>query len=120
MAKKKEYNNVFAKMMEYHNNEVVPFIKTIYKYGPIKVSKRRVLQLRDSIENTDKSWISVEYLNEYLVLNKFILDQLDESVKSDALSMLKKDKDNIIIRANVLYNLIESKKKEIEEKLKDA
>lgn len=114
MSKKKEYENVFSKMIEVHNNEVVPFIKQFQRYGALKISRQRCLLKRDKIEESDGKYIDTEHFTEYLLLNKFIFDLLDKETKTLCTDLFKSNnKDNIIISASIVYNLIESKKTEL-------
>lgn len=120
--KEKEYSNIFAIMIEHHNNVIVPFLKnTLNNSGTIKISWRRCLQKRDNLESDNEyRWYEDghEYFDEYLLLNKFILDLLDKDQVKTLLDMKNSDDSNIIMAAYTLYNLIEDKKKEIIEKLK--
>lgn len=120
--KEKKYTNIFAIMIEHHNNVIVPFLKnTLNNSGTIKISWRRCLQKRDNLESEENNrwWESGhEYFDEYLLLNKFILDLLDKDQVKTLLDMKDLDDSNITMVAHTLYNLIEDKKKEIIEKLK--
>lgn len=119
--KEKEYSNIFAIMIEHHNNVIVPFLKNTLNSGNIKISWRRCLQKRDNLESDNEyRWYESghEYFDEYLLLNKFILDLLDKDQVKTLLDMKNSDDSNITIAAHTLYNLIEDKKKEIIEKLK--
>ena len=119
--KEKEYSNIFAIMIEHHNNVIVPFLKNTLNSGNIKISWRRCLQKRDNLESEkEESWYEngYEYFDEYLLLNKFILDLLDKDQVKTLLDMKNSDDSNITMAAHTLYNLIEDKKKEIIEKLK--
>lgn len=116
---KKEYENISAKMIEYHNS-IVPFVRSIQSYGPVKISRSRTLQLRDQLEEGNHRYLKYDhnFIIEYLVLNKFILDLLDKEEYNTCLSLLNSNnQDNMILGASIIYNLVEAKKEEIKSRL---
>jgi len=116
MSKKKEYQNVFAKMAETHN-QFVPVLRSL-NLKTVKVRNTRILTLRDTLEHSENILLSVDLLTEYLVLNNYILKFISTEQLDSCYDLIKsKNKDNVVIAANVLYNLIEEKKQEIKEKL---
>lgn len=120
---KKEYNNVFSVMMEYHNNIVVPFIKTFNNaWGGFRIKSRRCISRRDQLEK-DNPYINyqdLEHMYEYILMNNFIVQFLNQEEYNKCLSLTRSgDQSNIIIGANLLYKMIEDKKLEIQEKLKN-
>lgn len=115
---KKEYNNIFAKLIEYHNAEIVPWIKKIddRTYGTIKVSRRRILLMRNKLENDSVVHINKDSLIEYIIFNKPILDFLDRTELDNCMSLINTtnfSSANYLMGASFLYNLIEEKKKEL-------
>lgn len=119
---KKEYNNVFSVMMEYHNNTVVPFIKTFNTWGGFRIKSRRCISRRDQLENDNSKvhWQDLEHMYEYILMNNFIVQFLDQEEYDKCLTLTRSgDQANIIIGANLLYKMIEDKKLEIQEKLKN-
>lgn len=117
---KKEYNNVFSVMMEYHNNTVVPFIKTFNIWGQFKIKSRRCISRRDELENDNRNihYLDLEYMYEYILMNNFIVQFLNQEEYNRCLSLTRSgDQSNIIIGANLLYKMIEDKKLEIRNKL---
>lgn len=114
---KKEYENIFASMIEHHNSETVPFIKSLFQ-GTIKISGRRILSLQQLLEAGEGS-VSIDVLWEYMLMNKFVIDLVDKESYNEVMSLIKtRSKDNVIIGAHALYRLIEDKKQEIKDKLK--
>ena len=123
MNKDKEYSNILATMIDYHNREAVPFLKYLNggRSSRIKIKGKRRLLVKDALEEGKYDY-DLNALHEYLLLNKFIIDILGDEVKAliDIVNnhYEKRDTSNLIISAHTLYNLIEDKKKEIIEKLK--
>ena len=116
MSKKKEYQNVFAKLAETHN-QFVPVLRSL-NLKTVKVRNTRILTLRDILEYSEDILLPVDLLTEYLVLNNYILKFISTEQLDSCYDLIKsKNKDNVVIAANVLYNLIEEKKQEIKEKL---
>jgi len=122
--KKKEYENIFAKIIEHHNTDIRLFLKNINS-GTIKIKNQRCLLLRDRLENRTGEanpkyycYGFEEYVTEYLVCNYFVFTLLDKSIQEEIYTLLKEyDDSNVIIGTNMLYSAIEDKKKEIKEKL---
>lgn len=116
-----DFSNIFSKMIFQHNTETVPFLKLI-RSRSVKIRSQRILLDVDRLENgnSDRVWNIEEYLTEFLLLNKFILDLLDKVEINSCLELVRtKDKSNIIIGASMLYSLIEAKKEEIKSKLNE-
>jgi len=113
MSEKKEYNNIFAKICEHHNNDIVPILKE-FKLSTVKIKPRRILNLRDTLEVEENVSLSIDLFTEYLILNNFIIQFLDKTEYSNSKDLIKsKDKANVFIGINCIYHLIEEKKKEI-------
>jgi hypothetical protein len=122
MRKKKEYQNISAKMIQYHNEEVVPLVRKLKSYGPLKISRVRTLLLRDKLEDDEKN---IKYVHdfsiEYILLNKFIIDLIPKEEINNCFDLLQSpDESNKIIASHLIYNLVEEKKKEIKEKLNET
>jgi len=119
MSKKKEYENIFAKIANIHNTEIVSILKNL-ELPSIKVRNRRMLQVIISLENPeDQTCISSELLGEYLVTNSFILTLLNKQELNNCYELLKtKNTANWIIGTNIVYSLVENKKLELIEKNK--
>ena len=113
--KKKEYTNISAIMIEYHNNVTVPFLKKI-KSGSIKVKWMRNLKKRDEIEadeSISRHW-SYNTMNEYLLMNQFIFDLLTTEQQEAFLNLKSsEDMENKTLAGFTIYTIIEEKKKEL-------
>lgn len=122
MGKKKVYENIFAKMIEHHNKSFVPFFKQLKRLAPspFKISWQRILRVRDSFESNEwdypslrESW-SERTITEYIVLNQFFFELLDEKESESAMNLMNSgDENNMYIGASMIYQFIEDKKKEI-------
>ncbi len=116
--KNKEYENVFAKMCEHHNNEVVPILREL-KLSTIKIRPRRIISLRDTLETSSCITLSIDLFTGYLVSNTYLLNFIDKSELNECYSLIKtKQQSNVLIGISAIYGLIEAKKLEIMEKLK--
>lgn len=116
---KKEYQNIFSKMIVHHNEEVVPFMKIINSKA-FKISNNRILKKLELMEEKGGKYVRTNnFLWEYLLMNKFILEMLSVNERDNCLELLNKGAENQIIGAYALYSLIENKKIEILNKLKD-
>lgn len=117
-----DYENIFSKMIFLHNTETVPFLKELNS-SSVKIRKQRILLDIGRLERGELSEVYNirEYFSEYLLMNKFIVGFLDQAVYKNCLELIYsntyRDNSNLIIAANMLYTLIEDKKKEIIEKL---
>lgn len=117
--KNKEYENIFSKMLQQHNEETVPFLKKLY-CSSIRISSRRVITDLKSLEEGRNVWKSDVYFYEYLLVNKFVIQFLSKEEYSNCLDMIRSgDGDNKLISAHILYTLIEDKKREIINKLNE-
>ena len=121
MKQEKTYENIFAKMLLYHNNETVPFLKSIGS-SSIKIKWRKTWLDLSRLETNDKSALIGlplnEYINEYLLMNSFIIKTLDINEYNSCIELIRhKDKDNKLIGAVMIYNLIETKKVDILSKI---
>lgn len=112
---KKEYINVFSKMIEHHNNDIVSLLKRLRRFQTLKIGNRRILNERDSFENQDNCiLIGYRHLCEYCITNNFIFKLLLKSELDSCFELINSpEKENILIGCNMLYNLIELKKTEI-------
>ncbi len=116
---KKEYNNIFAKMCEHHNNDVVPILKSL-KLSTVKIRPRRILNLRDTLEVSEDVSLSIDIFTEYLILNTFVFNIIDKSELQMSYDLINsKIKENVYIGINCIYQLIEAKKEEIKTKLNE-
>lgn len=115
----KKYNNVFAKMAEQHNKQVVPVLRKLNLFS-VKVRNRRILSKRDELENTEQVSLDYDLLTEYIAINSFILELLDEEQINNCYDLIKtKSKENVLIAASCIYELVETKKKELLENNKN-
>ena len=115
--KKKVYENIFAKMAQYHNEEIVPIVRNL-NFSTVKIRNRRILTLRDTLEMSEDVKLSIDLLTEYITTNIFIISLLDKDQVDTCNSLIKtKVKENVIISANMIYTLVEGKKQEIKDKL---
>jgi hypothetical protein len=125
-----DYNNISAKLIEYHNVEVVPTVKKYLNYGAIKLKRQRVLLQRDRLESDEKPKYGHydhykydhNFTVEYMIMNKFIIDNLPASDREAFMDLFNDqyNSDNCIIGAHMMYSLVEAKKKEIINLLKEA
>ncbi len=124
--KKKEYSNIFAKMIVLHNEETSPFIKEL-KSGSLKIRKNNIHLDLNRLESEDEKlgncYNHKEYFYEYLLMNRFLIQFIDKKSYKECLDLLHnsdyRDLSNMIISANIVYNLIEEKKLEIISKLNE-
>ena len=111
--KKKQYENIFAKIAEHHNNETVPILRKL-DLKTVRIRNTRLLKLRDTLEVSEDVLLSVDLLTEYIATNSFILNLLDKNQLDVCYSLIKsKAKENVVIAANLMYMLVEEKKIEI-------
>jgi len=122
---KKEYDNISAKLIEYHNTEVVPIVKKYLSYGGgIKLKRQRVLLKRDQLESGTKTSYGYKekydhsFTVEYMVLNQFVINFLSKDEQDAFMELFEsKNENNCIMGANMMYSLVEAKKEEIKTKL---
>lgn len=113
----KEYNNVFAKIAENHNNEIVPILKYL-NLSTVKIRPRRIVSLRDTLEIAEKVSISIDLFTEYIVTNSIIFKLIDQKELYNSFDLIKtKEKSNVFIGINCIYALIEEKKTELLNKI---
>lgn len=125
--KKKEYNNIFAKMVHLHNIETSPFIKKL-KSGSLKINQTRVFvdlkRLEVEDESLGKCYKQRQYFYEYLLMNQFIIQFINQDEFNTCINLLHnsnyKDQSNMIISAHLVYDMIENKKLEIINKLNEV
>ena len=122
---KKEYTNIFARMINQHNTVFVPFFKSIkITSGPFKLKVQRILNVRDKFEEGRGLWDGSgnrseitqvrNSITEYLILNQFLFSLLDKDKANSAMELIKtNDKDNMHIGAAMIYQFIEDKKIDI-------
>lgn len=116
---KKKYENVFAKMAEQHNKHTVPILRKL-NLRTVKIRNTRILKLRDVLEHSEDVLLSVNLLTEYIAINSFILELLDQSEINTCYNLIKtKSKENVLIAASCIYELVETKKKELLENNKN-
>ena len=116
---KKKYENVFAKMAEQHNKHTVPILRKL-NLRTVKIRNTRILKLRDVLEHSEDVLLSVDLLTEYIAINSFILELLDQSEINTCYDLIKtKSKENVLIAASCIYELVETKKKELLENNKN-
>lgn len=114
-----KYENISAILIEHHNTRVVPFLKILCS-GTINIKSFRCIKKRDDYEFMGVLNVEMNFLNEYLLMNKFIIEFLDAEVFKDTMGLLYESNPNLrIVGAWHLYKLIEEKKLEIINKLKD-
>lgn len=112
MSKKKEYDNIFAKLCEEHN-KIVPLLRKL-NLRTVKVRNTRILRLRDILEKSEDVGVSVDLLTEYLILNNIVLQLLPVEQTEQCYDLIKSgSKENVIMATAMLYNLVETKKKEL-------
>ncbi len=117
MAKKK-YENIFAKMAEHHNNDIVPILRNL-NLKTVKVRNQRILKLRDQLEIEEDVLLSIDLFTEYITTNSFVVKFIEKDALVNSYELIKtKSKDNVFIGINCLYTLIEDKKSELIEKFK--
>lgn len=107
--KKKEYNNIFAKMAEEHNK----FVPTLRKLNlsTIKIKNRRIISLRDTLEVAEDVLMSIDLFTEYLCLNSIILSLVDKEELERSFELIKsRDKSNVFLGINLIYSLVEDRK----------
>jgi len=110
MSKKKEYNNIFAKIANIHNDDIVPLLKNLDLMS-FKIRNRRILKLRMTLESSEDVLISSDLLSEYIIINSFVLNFINKNELNNCYDLLKtKDKDNFLIGTHMIYSLIEEKK----------
>lgn len=115
---KKQYENVFAKMIEYHNNKISPLLKKMR--GRVKISARRILSMRDTFENSKDILISRDTINNYIITNSFLLELIDEKEINNCIELVNSsNRENIFIGANCIYSLIEETKEKIRHSMKN-
>jgi len=119
--KKKEYTNISAKLIEFHNTQIVPFLREL-KSSSIKIRNTRTIKDRNRLEDEtfeDLTNYYHDFTIEYLILNKFILDFISKEEYEICINLIKNaDPQNKVIGATMIYNLVEAKKEEIKNKLK--
>jgi len=83
----KEYENIYAKMLLQHNEEIVPFLKEIGSRS-INIKWQRQNRALERLEEGKNQYIQVNFLHEYLLMNKFIVQLLDVEEYKNCLDLV--------------------------------
>ena len=119
--KKKEFENIFAKILEDHNTGEVPAYNSIkwtnsVGRSGIRISPHKKVISRDKIEeegNVDV-WSAKIIIRDYVITNSFIYSLASKATKDQAATLIRSnDASNVHIGAAMIYQFIEDKKKEI-------
>lgn len=117
MKELKQYDNVFANMLEQHNKIIVPILRNL-DLRTIKVRNTRRNQLQDQFIVSENLVLSIDTFAEYLVTHHLLLPLIDPEQLNNAYSFIKtRNKENVFIGINCVYGLIEQKKKELYENM---
>lgn len=113
MKKIKTYDNVFVNMLEQHNKIIVPILRNL-DLRSFKVRNTRRNQLQDQFIISESLILSIDAFAEYLVTHHVLLPLIDQQELNNSYEFIKsRNKENIFIGINCVYNLVEEKKNEI-------
>lgn len=106
----KEYNNIFAKIINNYNS-VTPILKKI-KYGKVRInSGNRILKRMDDYENSESIIIDYDLIKLYLLMNSHFINLIPKNDLDNILDLLNSSvKEDKIIGLNILYTFVENKK----------
>ena len=117
MKQLKTYDNVFCNMLEQHNKIIVPILRNL-GLNSVKVRNTKIISLQKQLEVEEKLSISVDVFAEYLVTHHLLLPKIDQTQLNNSYELIKsRNKENIFIGINCVYNLIETIKKEMYENM---
>lgn len=113
MKKLKQYDNVFANMLEQHNKIIVPILRNL-ELSTVKVRNTRKNKIQDQFTVSENLVLSVDTFAEYLVTHHVLLPLINQEQLNNSYEFIKtRNKENIFIGINCVYSLVEEKKKEL-------